>query len=94
MAIGLAISLLVALVGELRRYDGSGQESVNLSLAVFAIIYVGGLVGFVVQLRLFGGGDGHLGMFALVSLIAIVKMSDIGQYTAGRLLGKQQLRRR
>ena len=58
---------------------------------MFAIAYVGGLVGFLVQLRLLGGGDGRLGMFALVSLIAIVKMSDIGQYTAGRLFGKHKL---
>ena len=91
VAIGLTISVLVALVGELRRYDGSGRATTNLSLAVFAIVYVGGLVGFLVQSRLFGGGDGHRGMFALVSLIAIVKMSDVGQYTAGRLLGKHKL---
>jgi phosphatidate cytidylyltransferase len=91
VAVGLAVSILLAFVGELRRYDGSGRATANLALAVFAIIYAGGLVGFLVQLRLFGGGDGHLGMFALASLIAIVKTSDIGQYTAGRLLGKHKL---
>ena len=87
----MAASLLLALVGELHRYDGSRPATLELSLAVFAIAYVGGLIGFLVQLRLFGGGDGHLGMFALVSLIAIVKMSDIGQYTAGRLFGRHKL---
>jgi phosphatidate cytidylyltransferase len=81
----------LALVGELRRYDGSRPATLELSLAVFAITYVGGLIGFLVQLRLFGGGDGHLGMFALVSLIAIVKMSDVGQYTVGRLVGRHKL---
>lgn len=91
LAMGLAVSLLLALVGELCRYDGAGRATIHLSLAVFAIFYVGGLIGFMVQLRLFGGGDGHLGMLALVSLIAIVKMSDIGQYTAGRLFGKHKL---
>ncbi len=91
VAIGIVVSVHLALVGELQRYDGAGRATTNLSLAVFAIVYVGGLVGCLVQLRLFGGGDGHLGMFALVSLIAIVKMSDIGQYTAGRLLGKHKL---
>jgi phosphatidate cytidylyltransferase len=30
-------------------------------------------------------------MLALVSMIAIVKSSDIGQYTAGRLFGKHKL---
>ena len=87
----MAISLLLGFVGELRRYDGTGRATVNLTLAVFAIAYVGGLIGFLVQLRLFGGGDGRLGMMAIVSLIAIVKMSDIGQYTAGRLFGRHKL---
>jgi phosphatidate cytidylyltransferase len=91
LALGMSAGLILAIVGEMRRYDGSGRATVNLSLAVFAIVYAGGLVGFLVQLRLFNGGDGHLGMFALVSLIAIVKMSDIGQYTAGRLFGKHKL---
>lgn len=90
IAIGLAASLLVAFIGELRRFDGARRSTVELALAVFAIAYVGGLVGFLVQLRLFGI-DGRLGMFALVSMIATVKMSDIGQYTAGRLFGKHKL---
>jgi phosphatidate cytidylyltransferase len=91
LAIGLAVSVLIGFIGELRRFDGAGRATVHLSLAVFAIVYAGGLIAFLVQLRLYGGGDGHLGMFALVSLIAIVKMSDIGQYTAGRLFGKHKL---
>lgn len=90
IAIGLAVSLLVAFAGELRRFDGARRSTVELALAVFAIAYVGGLVGFLVQLRLFGV-DGRLGMFALISMIATVKMSDIGQYTAGRLFGKHKL---
>jgi len=89
LAIGLAASLLLVVVGEMRRYDGSTQTTVSLSLAVFAILYAGGLMGFMIGLRLLG--DGRWGMLALVSLIATVKMSDIGQYTVGRLLGKHKL---
>lgn len=91
LAIGFAIGVLIAFVGELRRFDGAGRATIELALAVFAIAYVGLLVGFLVQLRLFGGGEGRLGMHALLSMIAIVKMSDIGQYTAGRLFGKHKL---
>ncbi len=91
LALGFSIGLLVAFVGELRRFDGTGRATVELALAVFAIAYVGVLIGFLVQLRLFGGGSGRLGMHALLSMIAIVKMSDIGQYTAGRLFGKHKL---
>jgi phosphatidate cytidylyltransferase len=91
LAIGFALSVLLAFASELRRFDGGGRATAELALAVFAIAYVGVLVGFLVQLRLFGGGSGQLGMHALLSMIAIVKMSDIGQYTAGRLFGKHKL---
>ena len=98
LAIGLVAALLLAAVGEMRGYDGSRHTTVNLSLAVFAVLYAGGLMGFLVQLRMVevgGGGEGvqqgRWGMVALVSLVATVKMSDIGQYTAGRLFGRHKL---
>jgi phosphatidate cytidylyltransferase len=49
----------------------------------------------MVQLRIVGADaalrDGRVGMLALISLIATVKMSDTGQYTFGRLFGKHKL---
>lgn len=89
IAIGLAAGMLLAIVSELSRYESGGRTTVNLAISVFAIMYVGGLIGFLIQLRLVGGG--RLGMFALISMIAVVKSSDIGQYTAGRLFGKHKL---
>lgn len=89
IALGLAAGLLLAIVSELSRYESGGRATVNLAISVFAIMYVGGLIGFLIQLRLVGGGP--LGMFALISMIAVVKSSDIGQYTAGRLFGKHKL---
>jgi phosphatidate cytidylyltransferase len=95
LAIGLAAGLLIAMIGELQRFDSPGRATTQLGLSSFAIIYAGGLMGFLIQLRLLGGGawgsDGHWGMLALVSLIASVKMSDTGQYTAGRLFGRHKL---
>jgi len=95
LAIGLAFGLLLAFCGELVRYDGRWHTTINLGLAALTILYVGGLAGFVVQLRLLHVGtansDGRLGMLALVSLIATVKMSDIGQYAVGRLVGRHKL---
>jgi phosphatidate cytidylyltransferase len=89
IAIGLAAGTLLAILSELSRYERGGRATVNLALTVFAIVYVGGLIGFLIQLRLLGGG--RLGMFALISMIAIVKSSDIGQYVVGRLIGKHKL---
>jgi phosphatidate cytidylyltransferase len=95
LAMGLAGGLLLAMIGELLRYESPGRATLELSLASFAILYMGGLMGFLMQLRLLGGGrfgaDGRWGMLALISLIATVKMSDTGQYTAGRLLGRHKM---
>ncbi|MCC7476569.1 MAG: phosphatidate cytidylyltransferase [Pirellulales bacterium] len=95
LAIALVAGLLNALVGELRRFDTKRPTTVYLGLEAFSILYLGGLLGFIVQLRALSGGsfgeEGRVGMLALVSLLAIVKMSDTGQYTAGRLFGKHKL---
>lgn len=89
LALGLVAGLLLAVIGELARYRGPGQVTTNLALSTFAVLYAGGLMSFLVALRLVGGGQ--WGMVALVSLVAVVKLSDIGQYTAGRLFGRHKL---
>jgi hypothetical protein len=43
LTIGLAISLLLAVAGELRRFHTSGLATVNLALSRFAVFYLGGL---------------------------------------------------
>lgn len=95
LALGLMAGMLLAAVAELRRFESPGHVMTNLALSCFAVLYAGGLMGFLVGLRLLSGGpwgdDGRWGMVALVSLVATVKMSDVGQYTVGRLLGKHKL---
>jgi phosphatidate cytidylyltransferase len=95
LTIGLASALIAAMIGELRRYDGSGTATTKLALTSLAVLYIGVLMAFMVQLRLLGspawGMNGHWGMVAIVSLIATVKMSDIGQYAVGHLTGKHKL---
>lgn len=95
LAIGIAAAFLLAAFSALRRFPLSGEATTNLALEVFAVLYVGGLIGFLVQLRLLGNDSaadqGRLGMLALLSLVLIVKLSDIGQYTVGRICGKHKL---
>jgi phosphatidate cytidylyltransferase len=95
LTIGLAAGLYMAIIAELRRFDSSGTATTNLALTSFAILYAGGMIGFLLQLRLLSGSSlgngGRWGMLALVSLITTVKMSDIGQYTVGRLVGRNKL---
>lgn len=91
MTIGLVSGLILALIGELWRFGGQWHSTLNVGLAMLVITYVGGLMGFIVQLRLLGGSNPRTGMLALVSLIATVKMSDTGQYITGRLIGRHKL---
>jgi len=93
--LGLIAALIFAFVGELQRYGGHHHATLNIGLSMFGITYVGGLMAFIMQLRLLSGkpwGDnGAWGLLALISLLATVKLSDIGQYTVGRLIGRHKL---
>jgi phosphatidate cytidylyltransferase len=91
VTIGLTAGFMFAITGELSRYGGQWHSTLNVGLSMLVITYIGGLMAFIVQLRLLGGDDARLGMLALVSLIATVKMSDTGQYFIGRLIGRHKL---
>ncbi len=83
------VGILMAFVGEMRRYEKPGETVVHLALAVFSMAYVGVLLSFVFHVRMFG--QGGAGMFALASMIVIVKTCDIGAYTVGRLVGRHKM---
>jgi phosphatidate cytidylyltransferase len=84
LALGLAAGLIIAFIAEMRRFDAPGKAIGNLAHAALAILYIGGLIGVLVSLR-------DLGLAPLVSMIAIVKLSDIGQFTFGKLYGRRKL---
>ena len=88
-AIALTFALLLAFIGEMARYERSGRVMVRIGLAGLSFVYVGLLLSFVVQLRLFGSN--LTGLTALASLIAVVKMGDSGAYTVGRLFGRHKM---
>ncbi|MCG8432916.1 MAG: hypothetical protein MJA83_02665, partial [Gammaproteobacteria bacterium] len=68
LALGMTASLLVALAGEVQRYKEPGGVAGKLALTVLAIIHAGGLMGFLIQLRILGNGpwgiDGRWGTVA------------------------------
>ena len=74
---------------EMRRFGRPGSHIVHIALAIFAIAYVGMLSGFMVALRLFG--QNATGIVALVSMIAVTKLSDTGAYAFGRMFGARKL---
>ena len=87
--LALALAVGLAFVGEMQRYRRPGGVMVNVALATFAFSYLGLLMSFLVTLRIFSGNE--WGMVALLSLIVVVKLSDAGAYTAGRLWGRHRM---
>ena len=85
-ALAFVASVLVAFVIEIFCYRKPGGVTSRLSATVFALAYVGLLLSFLVLLRSLS-----LGMEALLSLIVVVKLGDIGAYTVGRLIGRHKM---
>jgi len=90
---GLAAGLLVAVIGEIWRYRQPGNTIINLALAALSILYIGGLMGFLIQLRLLdiGGSVSRGGLLAMISTIVVVKGADTGAYVAGSLWGSRKM---
>lgn len=93
LALGIVAGLVVNIAVELRRYLAPGKTITRLALAALATVYIGGLLGFIVQLRLLPvvGDVSRGGMLALFSMIATVKFTDIGAYFVGRQFGKHKM---
>jgi phosphatidate cytidylyltransferase len=82
-ALGTGVILL--FLGEMGRYRRPGGNTANLAAGVFALIYVGVLMSFAVQLRFFWDIAG------LTAWVIVVKMGDTGAYFVGRLIGRHKM---
>lgn len=87
--LALVVAVGLVLAGEMFRYEKPGGVMVNVGLAVFAICYVGLSMAFVAMVRFIGSNQ--QGLAALLSLIVVAKVSDIGAYGCGRWLGRHKL---
>ena len=83
------VAVLLALVAQLASYRESQGIAVNLGLTMLCLVVAGLLLSFLVQLRFVGGDVWQT--VPLISLLVIVKMSDTGAYTIGRLAGRHKL---
>ena len=87
-----ALAVLAAFLGGMRRYERPGGTVESLGLTVLGIAYCGLLMALVMQMRLLGpGSNGAYGIAAIASLVIVVKMSDVGAYTFGRLFGRHKM---
>lgn len=85
----LVIALALVFVGELARYQRPGEVLTSTAMSVFTVTYIGALMSFLAALRFLGGNQ--WGMAAVVMTVMVVKLSDVGQYAFGRLLGRNKL---
>ena len=82
-AIVIAITLLALF---LRQAMAPGSQGViaNCGASLFSVIYLGVLSGFVLGIRV------EYGIWPFLMFICVIKSSDIGAYTIGRLFGKHK----
>ena len=64
---------------------GTGGALANCGISCFSMLYLGLLGAFVLGIRIDGGP------WAILTFILVVKCSDIGAYTFGKLFGKHKL---
>lgn len=85
----LALTLVLVLLAEMRRFSSAGGAIVNAALAMFVVVYIGLLISFWALLRLhFSNGRG---MLALLSMLVIVKMADTGAFACGKNFGRHKM---
>ena len=85
----VAFGVLLAFAVQMQRYEKPGGVVAPVALGALIMVYVGVMMSFIILLRIEFGNV--RGMAALLSLVVVVKLSDIGAYTFGRLLGRHKL---
>ena len=79
----LAGTLLTLFVFQARKFGTKGTI-VNVAANLFSVIYLGFLSSFVLAIRI------EFGLWPLLMFVFVIKFSDIGAYTVGRICGKHK----
>lgn len=83
----LAVALAAAFLSQAVR-RGTDRVLANLATTLFVIFYCGGLLGFMAKLRMeIGGQDGAV---LLLFSMFVVKITDVGAYFTGLLIGRHK----
>ena len=83
--LAIAGGVILAFAAEMRRYSHPGGVTINLAGAVFATAYLGTLSCFMIQLHM------AYEIWAILSLVIVTKMCDIGAYTIGKIFGRHKM---
>jgi phosphatidate cytidylyltransferase len=92
---GVIAATLISCGYEMWKFKGTegqptGAVAERISRSTFAFVYVAMLFGFILPHRLIQDNN-HLGIVAIVLLIATVKMSDSFAYFAGKSFGSRKV---
>jgi len=79
----MAITLLALFLRQAMAFENQGVIA-NCGASLFSVIYLGVLSGFVLGIRV------EYGLWPFLMFICVIKSSDIGAYTIGRLFGKHK----
>jgi phosphatidate cytidylyltransferase len=92
---GLAALVLLAFIVEMAQFREPGGAVDRIALAIWAVMYLGLLPFFLVQLRLGQPPTSpdvlHGGTLKLALAIFVPKGCDIGAYFTGRLIGRHRM---
>ncbi len=83
--LSMASGIIIAFWGEMLRFKSPGGNTINLAGAIFIIAYIGVLGCFMIMLRI------AYGIGAVLSLVVVTKMCDIGAFTVGKIIGYRKL---
>lgn len=87
--LGLGCGLAIVFGYELWRFTGPGESIARLAGGCLAVGYLGLPLSCLVCLRV--AGPPRLGLLAIFSTLLVVKLSDTGAYTVGRICGRTPL---
>ena len=92
---GFSAAVGLAFLYEMATYNGEGHGQIGSRIARSVLIfsYIGVLLSFVSAIRFHNATDltNQIGMFAFVSVVAVVKISDSAAYFTGRAIGKRKI---
>jgi phosphatidate cytidylyltransferase len=87
--VAVALASVGVLMAEMQRFERPGTATVDAALGIFTLVYVGLLGSFFALLRQHDGNG--RGMAALVSMLFVVKLADVGAYAFGKNLGRHKM---
>lgn len=83
--LSIAFAVMICFGAEMRRYSHPGGVTINLAGSIFAISYLGLLSCFTIQLYM------AYGVMALLSVVIVTKMCDMGAYFIGKAFGRNKM---